>query len=53
MVDDAHNGAADVFGLSAFPYFVALDRSGKVVARSSGELEAPALETLFAAARNG
>ena len=30
------NGVA--FGLSAFPYFVAVDGSGKVVARTSGEI---------------
>jgi len=30
--------AADAFGLSAFPYFVAVDGSGKVVARTTGEI---------------
>ena len=29
---------SDAFGLSAFPYFVAVDGSGKVVARTSGEI---------------
>jgi|SRR5438067_8464050 len=34
--DDAK--AATAFGLNAFPYFVAVDGSGKVVARTTGEI---------------
>jgi cytochrome c biogenesis protein CcmG/thiol:disulfide interchange protein DsbE len=34
--DDAK--AANAFGLNAFPYFVAVDGSGKVVARTTGEI---------------
>jgi thiol-disulfide isomerase/thioredoxin len=38
MADSAEQQAAEAFGLSAFPYFVAVDGSGKVVARTTGEI---------------
>jgi cytochrome c biogenesis protein CcmG/thiol:disulfide interchange protein DsbE len=38
LADSEEQQAADAFGLSAFPYFVAVDGSGKVVARTSGEI---------------
>jgi thiol-disulfide isomerase/thioredoxin len=38
MADSDAAQAADAFGLSAFPYFVAVDGSGKVVARTTGEI---------------
>ncbi|MCU1346926.1 MAG: Redoxin [Acidimicrobiia bacterium] len=38
LADDAAFTAADAFGLTAYPYFVALDAQGKLVARTSGEL---------------
>lgn len=38
LADSEGQEAADAFGLSAFPYFVAVDGSGKVVARTSGEI---------------
>jgi thiol-disulfide isomerase/thioredoxin len=38
MADSNDAKAADAFGLSAFPYFVAVDGSGKVVARTTGEI---------------
>lgn len=38
LADSADQQAADAFGLSAFPYFVAVDGSGKVVARTTGEI---------------
>ena len=38
LADSGEQQAADAFGLSAFPYFVAVDGSGKVVARTSGEI---------------
>jgi thiol-disulfide isomerase/thioredoxin len=44
--DDAK--AADAFGLSAFPYFVAVDGSGKVVARTTGEITTDEFATLAA-----
>ncbi|HEV7864538.1 MAG TPA: TlpA disulfide reductase family protein [Acidimicrobiia bacterium] len=38
MADSEDQKAAEAFGLSAFPYFVAVDGSGKVVARTTGEI---------------
>jgi cytochrome c biogenesis protein CcmG/thiol:disulfide interchange protein DsbE len=38
LADSEHQDAADAFGLTAFPYFVAVDGSGRVVARTSGEI---------------
>jgi thiol-disulfide isomerase/thioredoxin len=38
LADSKEQDAADAFGLSAYPYFVAADASGNVVARTSGEL---------------
>jgi cytochrome c biogenesis protein CcmG, thiol:disulfide interchange protein DsbE len=44
---DAKDGkAADAYGLSAFPYFVAVDGSGKVVARTTGEITTDDFEDL-------
>lgn len=44
LVDDADGKVAQAFGLSAFPFFVAVDANGTVVARGSGELDVEALE---------
>ena len=38
LADSDKNAAADAFGLPGFPYFVAVDGAGKVVARTSGEI---------------
>jgi cytochrome c biogenesis protein CcmG, thiol:disulfide interchange protein DsbE len=38
LVDSENEDAADAYGLTAFPYFVAIDGSGRVVARTSGEI---------------
>lgn len=38
LADSDDGKAADAYGLSAFPYFVAVDGSGKVVARTTGEI---------------
>jgi cytochrome c biogenesis protein CcmG/thiol:disulfide interchange protein DsbE len=38
MADTDDGKAATAFGLNAFPYFVAVDGSGKVVARTTGEI---------------
>jgi thiol-disulfide isomerase/thioredoxin len=51
--DSKDGAAATAFGLSAFPYFVAFNADGVVVARTSGELEVAQLEALFEAARAG
>jgi thiol-disulfide isomerase/thioredoxin len=50
MADDAGNHAAEAFGLSAFPYYVAVDAEGRVVARASGELTIENVEALVAVA---
>jgi len=39
LADSSTYEAASAYGLSAFPYFVAIDKDGKVVARGTGELE--------------
>ena len=39
---DGDGSVADAYGLSAFPYWVAVDREGKVVMRATGELAARA-----------
>ena len=51
LVDDADASAARAFGLSGFPFFVALDANGVVVARASGELPIDQVEELVEAAR--
>lgn len=38
LADSSDFRAANAYGLSAFPFFVALDAQGKVVARTSGEI---------------
>jgi thiol-disulfide isomerase/thioredoxin len=38
IADDKDQTAAKAYGLTSFPYFVAVDKDGKVVARNSGEL---------------
>jgi thiol-disulfide isomerase/thioredoxin len=51
LVDDARSSAAAAFGLSGYPFFVALDAEGHVAARASGELTVPQIEAMIAAAR--
>jgi thiol-disulfide isomerase/thioredoxin len=53
LVDEPDSVAANTFGLSAFPFFVAVNDQGEVVARISGELTIAQLEALVAAAREG
>ena len=38
LADSEDGKAAEAYGLSAFPYFVAVDGAGKVVARTTGEI---------------
>jgi thioredoxin-related protein len=47
---DKTKSAAEAFGLSAFPYFVAVDGSGKVVARTTGEISTDEFAALAAKA---
>lgn len=51
LVDSNEGNVASAFGLSAFPFFVALDSDNAVVARGSGELSIPEWEALLDAAR--
>jgi cytochrome c biogenesis protein CcmG, thiol:disulfide interchange protein DsbE len=51
LADSSDGTAADAFGLSSFPYFVALDSAGKVVARTSGEMPIDQFDLLVERAR--
>jgi len=53
MVDDSSGTAGTSYGLSGFPYFVAIGPDGKVVQRASGELTVEQFQSLIDAARNG
>ena len=50
---DPDGSAAETWGLTSFPYFVAIDANGDVVARASGELTTAQFEELLDAARSG
>ena len=49
--DDDKSSIAAKFGLTSFPYFVAVDADGKVVQRTSGEISTDEFEALIAAAQ--
>ncbi|HET9444456.1 MAG TPA: TlpA disulfide reductase family protein [Acidimicrobiales bacterium] len=51
LADDADQTAASAFGLTSFPYFVAVGSDGTVAARAAGEKTVAELEALVAAAR--
>ncbi len=51
LVDSADGTAATAYGLGGFPFFVALDASGNVVARTSGELTLEQFNALVVAAK--
>ncbi len=51
LVDDADQTVANAFGLTSFPYFVAVDPQGEVVARASGELTNEQFDALVEAAQ--
>jgi cytochrome c biogenesis protein CcmG, thiol:disulfide interchange protein DsbE len=53
LVDDEEATAAAAFGLTGFPFFVAVDAEGNVVSRASGELSIEQWEALLDAARTG
>lgn len=50
VIADGDNHAASAYGLSAFPFWVALDANGKVVQRVTGELTPAQIDALFASA---
>lgn len=52
MVDDENTSAATAYGLTSFPYFVAMDSSGKVVSRVSGEITEAEFNDLTAKAKS-
>jgi cytochrome c biogenesis protein CcmG/thiol:disulfide interchange protein DsbE len=51
LADSAEGAAADAFGLTSFPYFVAIGADGSVTARASGELTADELDALVQTVR--
>jgi thiol-disulfide isomerase/thioredoxin len=48
IADSENSDAAQAWGLQAFPYFVVVDKDGKVVARANGELNEDAFTQLVA-----
>lgn len=53
LVDDEATTAGTAFGLTGFPYFVAVDAEGNVVQRASGEISMEQFDALIAAAAAG
>lgn len=53
MADSVDKVAATYFGLTSFPYFVAVDADGKVVARTAGEISMDEFDSLVEAAQTG
>jgi len=51
LVDDDTGSSSRAYGLSSFPYFVAIDADGNVAARAAGELSPDDLEALLDVAR--
>jgi cytochrome c biogenesis protein CcmG, thiol:disulfide interchange protein DsbE len=52
LADDAATTAANAYGLTGFPFFVAIDASGKVKARTSGELTQEQFTALLATTKS-
>jgi thiol-disulfide isomerase/thioredoxin len=52
-LDTAKAKAAQAYGLSAYPYFVFVDASGKVAGRTSGEIAPDQVEAIFQALAKG
>ncbi len=53
LVDDADATASAAYGLAAYPYFVAIDSSGRAVSRTSGEISVAEFDQLVATAMAG
>ena len=51
ITDDADGTAAQAFGVTAYPYFVAVKADGTVAARASGELTLEQLQAMIATAK--
>jgi cytochrome c biogenesis protein CcmG, thiol:disulfide interchange protein DsbE len=52
LTDDVDGTAGAAFGLTGYPYFVAVKADGTVAARASGELALEQLQALMAAAKS-
>ena len=53
VLADGDNHAASAYGLSAFPFWVAVGADGRVVERVTGELTEPQIDALFTRAATG
>lgn len=53
LLDDAASSAANAFGLTGYPYWVAVDAEGELVAQRSGRIGIEELERLIDQARTG
>ncbi len=53
LVDSAAFAASNAYGLTSFPYFVAIDAKGNVVNRVSGEITEEQFAKLLATAKGG
>jgi thiol-disulfide isomerase/thioredoxin len=53
MIDDEQSTAGEALGISAFPYFLVVDKDGNVVERTSGEITEDQWNALLEAARTG
>jgi cytochrome c biogenesis protein CcmG/thiol:disulfide interchange protein DsbE len=53
LVDAEDSGGAAAYGLTSFPYFVAIDEDGNVAGRASGELTTEQFEQVIDLARGG
>ena len=53
MADSAESTAGHAYGLQSFPYFVVVDKDGKVVFRTSGEITVEQFDQLVKAAQTG
>lgn len=51
LTDDTDGTAAQAFGVTSYPYFVAVKADGTVAARASGELALEQLQAMIAAAK--
>jgi thiol-disulfide isomerase/thioredoxin len=53
VLDNEESSAASAYGVSSYPFLVAIDKDGNVVHRATGELPEDQLRALFAAAGSG
>jgi cytochrome c biogenesis protein CcmG, thiol:disulfide interchange protein DsbE len=51
VADDEAKSTAEAFGLTSFPYFVAINSQGNVVARASGEIDEETFDGLVTQAK--